>query len=387
MSPLQNIILLAAKIHPTAEELEALNAQLPLVVDWEEVVRNLIERGVGPLFYSKIKLLSNGKFIPDDAVDKLKQSYYLTLSRGMVMYSVFRKAVETLKTNGIEVIALKGVYLAEMLYGDIALRQFSDIDLLIKEEDGAKSKTMLKKAGFKSSKSLDEVLEVKNNVLHYPPVILNNVSVELHLRLHKYSESYNIQTDSVWNNSIPTTIQGLELKVPDLIDMLIHVCVHLDKHFIYGDVAFTCFHDIVNLLDVFKDKLEWDKIKVRCTEYKCEAIVFKYLILVNYFYQVSLPDKIIKEYGSLISNKDKKLFTKYLGGYRSIFSLPVHLNAINFQDDPKNKMRYILAMLFPSKNFMTHTYKIKNPSLYWCYYPYRYWIGLKGLWRMIKNAL
>ena len=85
MLPLNNIILLSARIHPSVEELAALDAQVAQVADWEEVVRNLIERGVGPLFYTKLSQLNNRTLIPAGSLEKLRQAYYLTLSRGMVL--------------------------------------------------------------------------------------------------------------------------------------------------------------------------------------------------------------------------------------------------------------------------------------------------------------
>ena len=88
MSLQDQIILLSAKIHPSEKELKALDAQVALVHDWEAVARNLTERGMAPLFYSKLLKLSNFVLISEVSYERLKQSYFRTLSRSMVLYDV-----------------------------------------------------------------------------------------------------------------------------------------------------------------------------------------------------------------------------------------------------------------------------------------------------------
>ena len=100
MNPENQIILLSSKLHPSDEDMEELNRQLPLVDDWEEAVRSLIARGVGPLFYSKLSQLPHGAAIPAEAVEMLRQSYYRTLSRGMVLQDVFRKVAGAFTAAG-----------------------------------------------------------------------------------------------------------------------------------------------------------------------------------------------------------------------------------------------------------------------------------------------
>ena len=146
----QKIILLSAKVLPTQEEIKALGDALVEVRDWEALQSLLIAQGVGPLFYKKLSLLANAGLVPAVCREKLKQSSFLTLSRGMLQYNVFRNMTKVLQGRGIPFLLLKGAYLAEKLYGDIALRQFSDIVVLIKEADGEQAQGVLGVTGFRS---------------------------------------------------------------------------------------------------------------------------------------------------------------------------------------------------------------------------------------------
>ena len=381
------VMLLSARIHPTAKDIEALNNLITLIHDWDSLSETIIKNGYGPLLHRKLPLLSNAILIPKSVKSKLQQAYFKTLGRNMLLYEVYQKAAIALKANNISLLVLKGAYLAEKLYGDIGLRQFSDIDILIKEEDGEQAQTVLKDIGF-SSDDYPMAEFLRNNVgfEHYPQLVYNGVAIELHVRLSRPGERYEILTDNVWENAQIISLNGLEVKVPDLTDVLIHTCVHLHKHFQRGQIQFTGFNDIVNLLDIEADKINWKEISERCELYNCEKIVFKYLLLVSGYYRISLPEYIVNKYTPCLEWADEELFLNYLSGFKGKhYSVQSRFSSIHRLEGVGIRIKYLIWMAFPSKNYMISSYKIKNPRLYWLYYPYRYWIGLKGLWRMMRR--
>ena len=385
MSPQDQIILLSAKIRPSAEELEVLNSQVALVDEWDEVVRNLIERGVGPLFYSKLSMLSNNTLIPDESKAKLKQSYYRTLSRGMVLLDVFRKVADAFTVNGIRVVALKGVHLAEWLYKDIGLRQFSDIDLLVSKEDGERCLKILSELGFvQSGDEVSHMIAEKSGLIHYPAMVLQDVSVEIHIDLHHRQEPYDLDVKKIIQCAQPLTINHARVHVMELYDLLIYLCIHLDKHFKGGHVQFTSFCDITNLLDIHAGEIDWQKLEIRCRMYKCEDAVYKYIYLAHKYFNAPLPDAVAREYSSFLTVQDEELFLRYLEGYKaSFYGVSTHLENIAKIDSTWKKLRYFVLVVFPSKKFIVRSYRIKYPSLFWLYYPLRHWKGLKGLWKMV----
>lgn len=388
MSPQDHIILLSAKIHPSVEELEALNAQLALVVDWEEVVLNVIERGLGPLFYTKLSKLPNQTLIPNVNKEQLKQAYYKTLSRGMLMYSVFSKAVEALNANNIKVIVLKGAYLSEKLYGDIALRQFSDIDLLVKEEDGVNCIKVLDQIGFKPfGNSVKDIIREHTGIVHYLPMVLNGVSIEIHINLHLKSNDYNIKVDEFIDSAIPVSISGANVYALNTYDLLIHLCVHLDTHFVKGGIQFNGLSDIVNVLETYVADIVWSDFIESCRYHECERVVFKYLYIAFKYFNVTIPEQIINQYESSLSEADEKLFMNYLRGFRGKldYSASTHWQIVRNIKGFKNKLNYFMPVVFPTKDFMIQAYSKKNPTLYWLYYPIRLWDGVKGMWKKMSS--
>ncbi|MHB9056343.1 MAG: nucleotidyltransferase domain-containing protein [Paludibacteraceae bacterium] len=385
MSPQDNIILLSAKIHPTAEELKELNEQVKLVRNWDVLAGNLMERGVAPLFYEKLSKLPDRLLIPYECREKLRQSGYRTLSRGMVLYEVFRNVATAFTSNGIQVVALKGIHLSEKLYEDIGLRQFSDIDLLVSREDGEKCLQILRGMGFvqtagKVSKRISEI----SGMVHYPAMVRNGVSVEIHIRLHPEKAPYRLDTVQIMERAESCILNRVSVHVPERYDLLIFLCIHLHKHFEAGEIQLTCFLDIVNILDRECGQPDWQILRERCDSYNCREVVFKYIVLVNKYFRVFIPEEVIGEYRFLLSARDEKRFKRYLNGAKwSSYGTSAHIRNVTGLNSIGAKLRYIGMVLFPGKEFMIHKYRIRHASMYRLYYPYRHWIGWKGLWKMV----
>lgn len=367
LTPEEKLILLCVKVQPTQLELEQLNILILQIEDWEYLITTIIARGIGPLFFKKLALLSNRSQIPATIQTKLQQVYYKTFTRSTILYEHFRKIGEVFAKHGISVIALKGIYLSECLYQDIGLRQFSDIDLLVKKEDASLCLSIMAEQGYKPSDSGEtEFVKAQAEIVHYPPMVLDGVSMEIHIKLHKNSESYNLTVEDLWKNSLPATINNTSIYALSNNDLLIHLCVHLDKHFRVGHVQFTCFNDIANLLDKYSESFDWNQFIETCKNYNCELEVFKYILLSNKYMNATVPEYIIQKYNLLLTKEDEDLFFKYLRGYtHNGFGSQVstHIGNLKKLSTYSGMFRYVWDILFPSKEFMIQKYNINDKRL------------------------
>ena len=85
---------------------------------------------------------------PQEVMDQLRAAYHGNLARNMYLYAELRRILEALREKDVEVIFLKGAALAKTVYGDIGLRQMSDIDILAKKEDLPKAVELLFHMGY-----------------------------------------------------------------------------------------------------------------------------------------------------------------------------------------------------------------------------------------------
>lgn len=243
--------------------------------------------------------------------------------------------------------------------------------------------------GYKRPESgkLSRFVEAQFDMVHYPPRVQRGVLVEIHIMLHSKKEKYYVPVAELWNNALPATIQGVQIQALGINDLMIHVILHLDKHFRGGKVQFTCFNDITNLLWKYSASLDWDSFTKTCQLYSCEETVFKYLVLVHTYMKATLPTDIIQKYNNLLTENDEQLFCRYLqGNNNSLITLSGHFIYLRKLHNFSEKIKYTWDVLFPSKSFMIHKYQITRPSLVLVYYPYRYFIGFRGVINHLRRS-
>ncbi|MBV5342388.1 nucleotidyltransferase family protein, partial [bacterium] len=337
MRPELQLILASAKLHtsPPAplpnervareEDLKAINGLIPEVKDWEAFTHLLINNTTAPLLYSKLKQCKNAQLLPAASLALLRKAYYTTFSRSTLMYAEFGQVVQLFQENNIRFIALKGIYLCDWLYGDLGLRQMSDIDLLVDLHDAERCMELLRTRGYEQhpNKGLSEFVDViersrLTDIIHYESFHLRDISIEIHIKLTSNKERFTIDIPSLFRAAVPVEVNGMHIHALHPYDLLIHLTTHTDKHFKIGHVQLTSFSDLVNLLfkiertknkeqrqeeeqraknkeqrleeeDVWGEGFSWEGLIARSKEFNCEEVVFTYLVLMHRFYKAPLP--------------------------------------------------------------------------------------------------
>ena len=237
------------------EELQTINAHIPDVKDWEAFTQLVINNTTAPLLYNKLKQCKNAQLIPAASLALLRKAYYTTFSRSTLMYAEFGQVVQLFQENNIRFIALKGIYLCDWLYGDLGLRQMSDIDLLVEEHDAEKCMELLRTRGYEQhpNKGLSEFVDnveraQLTDIIHYDSFHLRDISIEIHIKLTSNKEPFTIDIPSLFRAAVPAEVNGMHIHALHPYDLLIHLTTHTDKHFKVGHVQLTSFSDLVNLL-------------------------------------------------------------------------------------------------------------------------------------------
>jgi len=386
--PEERLLLFSVKMDSTLAELDYMNSLIPKVQDWDYLVDLAIKRQIGPLLLRKLSVLSRSKEVPDSVYKKLQQAYHKTLTRGMILSAHFRIVSEAFTSNHIQVIALKGIYLSEWLYSDIGLRQFSDIDLLVKKEDGEKCIQILDNLGYRppGEFKLSEFVKENFDPVHFPPRIKDGASIEVHTRLSGKGEKYQLNLDEIWANAKPVVIHGIPTLSLGLNDLLLHLCLHLDKHFIVGEVQFTCFNDITNLLSRHVGEIDWDAFVETCRLTKANNYTYKYLLLAHKYMNAPIPTMLLEKFSHLLSVREERMFVKYLkaSGKNVDYATGVFSNVRKISGFTQ-KVRFLWGMTFPPIAFMMERYHLNTKTKVYLYYPIRFLSGIKAGLIYIKN--
>ena len=109
-------------------------------------------------------------------------------------------------------------------------------------------------------------------------------------------------------------------------------------------------------------------------------------MLVYKEYNVPVPKFMVSEYLRFLPESDIELFRKYLSGFQGEhYSVQSAFKKINTLNGTGSKLKYVLWMMFPSPKYMMRSYRLENKNWVWLYYPYRFWLGLLGGIRTLRQ--
>lgn len=117
-------------------------------VDWTALTREAGRHGVIPLLYARLVQVA-GDLVPAERLATLRSLYRNNAARNLVLTHALLVLLDCLATAGVAALPFKGAALAVQAYGDLALRQFVDHDILVSPGDFPATFDALVSAGYR----------------------------------------------------------------------------------------------------------------------------------------------------------------------------------------------------------------------------------------------
>jgi hypothetical protein len=129
------------------------------VIDWPTLLRMAVAHGVLPLLYFNLKKTCPD-LVPQPILDQLHNHFLANAGRNLFLTEELLKLLHLFEANGIPAIPLKGPALAASIYGDLALRMFDDLDIVVHKRDVKKAKALALSQGYRLGLSLNREQEI-----------------------------------------------------------------------------------------------------------------------------------------------------------------------------------------------------------------------------------
>lgn len=206
--------------HPAGEAallitcLRELPCDIPEDTNWEILLGLAEQNGVLPLLYRTLLALSAD--MPGFFRDAARECRTAAELLGAELDSLLLGFVG----NGIEVLPLKGPALALALYGDVALRQSNDIDLLVRRDDFPRAEALLLGWDFTALGAPSE---------HDRRFLRGGLLVELHFELAS-PRFFPFDINGIWSRSRRIDFRGKPARAMSNIDLVLYLCAHGLKH-------------------------------------------------------------------------------------------------------------------------------------------------------------
>jgi len=261
--------------------------------EWPLVVAEAHRHGLSPYLYFKFHSRPRPdehapeSVIPESALAELRQAYLRNAMVNLQRFHYLEAALLALAAAGVPVIVLKGGYLAEAIYGNIALRVMSDLDILVKPADVSKSDSALRRAGFAPAENRVEALADTNEFHFYHRK--SGELVELHVEPVDADYPFYMKTEDLWAAAVPARIAGVEAMSLSPEDLLIYQGIHAALHsYGYGLRAFFDAAAIVDRLPV-----DWHVLIDRTRKFRAEKPVWMLLSLTRDLLGLLFPNEVL----------------------------------------------------------------------------------------------
>ena len=259
--------------------------------DWDDLLQQSARHGITPLFYHRLRTFHPDIPIPPNIMGRLRQAYLENAARNLRLYHNLCKVLNILHRDSIPVITLKGAHLAELVYGNRALRFMGDLDLLVQKDDLMRVDALLLEMGCTPT-VLKRIMGKDNNEFVYV-MPKRDVIVEIHWSILPSMLPFTIDTDGQWERSRPVLIAGVDAAVLCPEDLLLHLCLHAGcTHGFEPGLKLFC--DISEILQHNGGDMDWGLVQ-RCTrEWGIGKCVYLTLKLSRELLGVALPEGLME---------------------------------------------------------------------------------------------
>lgn len=335
-------------------------------LNWHYVLRESANQAIPCLVYNNLSPFKDK--IPEKIWIAFQEIYYLNISRNIKIYQEANALLSSFNKEGIKTIPLKGLFLAEKVYNNIALRGMADIDLLIKKEDLSRIDNVLGGLGYttpmdKRLISLAMKRSYLNSADYFKP---DGNAPHLHIHWHivnvplpTYLYTRRIKMERFWECAKLANVADAETLQLAPHHLIIYLAEHAVKHSFDRLIVLT---DLNESIKKYREDINWEDLIEEARGLGMERQLYYGLYSINHFLDADISQDVISQL------RPKKMGLLEGRFFRSIsnnardtkLSYFVYLSIVK---GSLNKARFIFRTLFPPPSALALAFNIDRPRV------------------------
>jgi Uncharacterised nucleotidyltransferase len=243
-----------------------------------------------PLLFWQLDAISP-ETMPSDILDELGAYFRANNIRNLSLRRELLRLLREFETRGIPVIPYKGPILAALAYGNLALREFGDLDVLVRTQDVLRAKELLASFGYRPAYRLTRAQEAAYIRYgdQYPYVRDHDGSVvELHWGFASRAFSFLLGTERPWWHLERIPFGGSTVSSFSPEDLLLILRVHGSMH-LWECLQWVC--DVAELIHV-RGQMDWGRLMERATALGCRRALLLGLSLADELLGTRMPEEV-----------------------------------------------------------------------------------------------
>ena len=273
-----------------AERAPALSGPIEGEVDWKSLLQLAEFHRVTPLLFRFLRR-ARPQPAPESLLMEMGAYVRSAARRSLALTGELLRLVEGLEAHGITPIPIKGPALAFFLYGDAALRQFGDLDILVRQQDLAAAKELLLSRGYQPEYQLTRRQEEAwhHNYHHLFSLRRRDgtIVVELHRDIMPSGSPFHGDLDGIWRRRKRLAVAGATVASLSTEDLLLFLCVHGSKHS-WRRLQWLC--DVAQLISCHT--VDWGQVTAQANSSSGQQMLFLGLFLADDILGTPIPREL-----------------------------------------------------------------------------------------------
>jgi hypothetical protein len=282
------LLLCCARTRTNPEMSQRIREAARKEIDWFQFIRLAVRHDTLSLIYSNLHRICPD-IVPGGVLEPLRARHEAEALDGRLLAKELVDILGFLDSHGIQAVPFKGPALAVRLYGDLSLRGFGDLDIMVCERDVVRARRLLIDRGYAPASvdtgELQQLLHERHELLLYRAD--GKVRLDLHWRFTNRAACLAGDPERFLKNFETISVVGKEVRSLRLETYLLILSMHAAKHR-WVQLKFIC--DIAEILAV--PDLDWRCVLEEADDLGLKRALGTGLLLAQGLFGTPLPPKL-----------------------------------------------------------------------------------------------
>lgn len=290
ISPEHELLLCCARTYIDEKTEVRIVSRVENGIDWECLTDLALQHRLVNLLYFQLNNICP-ESIPKNVLGNLRDIFNINVRSNLFLTGELIRILEILKSKGINGIPYKGPSLAILVYKNIALRQFTDLDIFIHKSDVLKVKNILNSNGYKLYHDLEYIKGYFYIKTQREYTFINektNAVVEIHWNFHGAFISLPEGYECLYNDLETLNLNGFSVPSIKIENLILILCIHCANHD-WESLSWVC--DISELIKAHED-IDWQYLIETAQKLGIKRIFLVNILLVNKLWKIEIPETL-----------------------------------------------------------------------------------------------
>ena len=285
------MLVLAARVQLDAETSRQMRGLLEAGLRWDSFLSMAERHRMKPLLCWHLTT-QFADLVPPETLGELKKRLHYQTARNLFLTARLLEILDLFDRNGIQTIPYKGPILAASVYGNLSLREFCDLDILVRRRDVERASRLLSKLGYSLDIELSDWQQssyLQDYCEHQFRHRANETLVELQWAIVPPYFRIPLEYEGLWERAITVEVAGRSVPTLCAEDLLLVLCIHGGKHQ-WETLEWLC--GVAELIRVYGE-IDWAQVVEHSEEIHAGRLLLLGVSLAAGLARAPIPDWLL----------------------------------------------------------------------------------------------